>query len=114
MTFDLGWYSNGELTHGFVWRTRAEFADLLQIHIAPARGYLVVPESIVALMQEKLRRLPHVAEILYELGWNFVRVPFVEKLLEQETIEKHDLVYVTGLVPPSMEQKPQLELFDHA
>lgn len=111
--FDLVWQSDGELAHGFVWRERAEFADLLRIHLAPARGYIVVPESIVALMQEKLRRLPHIAETFYEVGWNFVRVPFVEKLLEHETIEKHDLIYMMGLVPPSMEQKAQLELFDN-
>jgi len=38
----------------------------------------------------------------------------VEKLLAQEKIENPDLVYMTGLVPPSIEEKPQLELFDHA
>ncbi|MEW5717544.1 MAG: hypothetical protein AB1817_02840, partial [Chloroflexota bacterium] len=110
LTFDLVWQSVGDLAHAFVWRERAQFADLAQIHIAPARGYIVVPENLVALMQEKTRRLPHVADAFHEAGWDFVRVPFVEKLLAQEKVEQSDIALMVGLVPPIGEEKAQLEL----
>ena len=112
--WDMVWQSDGEIAHGFVWRDRAQFADLAQIHTAPARGYVVVPENLVALMQEKTRRLPHLADAFHEAGWSFVRVPFVEKLLTQETIERHDLIFITGLESPNPEHGTQLEMFDDA
>jgi len=108
--FDLVWQAEGEMTHAFIWRDRAQFTDLIEIQMAPARGYLIVPENVAALMQEKTRRLPHLADAFYEAGWNFVRVPFVERLLAQATLERHDLVFITGLEPPSLEQGTQLEL----
>ena len=110
--FDLVWQSNGETAHGFVWRARADFADLAQIHIAPARGYVLVPEARVAWLGEKLRRVPHLADAFNEAGWHFVRMPFVEKLLAQEKIERHDLMFITGLVPPRLDQNTQLGMFD--
>ncbi len=108
--FDLVWQAEGEIAHAFIWRERAHFTDLIEIQMAPAHGYIIVPENIVGLMQEKTRRLPHLADAFYEAGWNFVRRPFVERLLSQETIERHDLVFITGLEPPSLEQGTQLEL----
>ncbi len=107
----VAWLADGELAHGFVWRDRAEFTDLAQIHIAPARGYVIVPEARVAWLQEKLRRLPHLAEAFHDAGWNFVRVPFVEKLLAEEKIERHDITLMAGLVPLVAEEHAQLELF---
>jgi hypothetical protein len=109
--FDLVWLSNGDIAHGFVWRDRAQFADLAQVHLAPARGYLVVPETRVALLREKTRRLPHLADAFNEAGWDFVRVPFVEKLLQAEKIERNDVALVVGLVPPVAGGRAQLELF---
>jgi hypothetical protein len=110
--FDLVWESNGELAHAFVWRNRAQFADLAQIHIAPAQGYLVVPEGAIELLKLKAKRLPHLVESFTEAGWRFTRAPFIEKILSQETIERNDLIFITGLEPPSLEQGKQLELFD--
>jgi len=112
--FDLIWQSNGDLAHAFLWRERARFADLAQIHIAPACGYLVVPETQVALLLAKVRCLPHLADAFHEAGWHFVRVPFAERLLAQETIGRNDLIFVTGLEPPSPERGTQLEMFDDA
>ena len=108
---DLAWLADGELAHGFVWRERAQFADLTQIHIAPARGYVVVPENQVALMRAKTQRLPHLADAFHEDGWSFVRVPFAEKLLNAEKIERGDIALMIGLVPPVAEERAQLELF---
>ena len=112
--FDVVWQANNEIVHAFVWRTRTQFTDLAQVHVAPARGHLIIPENLVALMREKARRLPHLADAFHEAGWHFVRVPFVEKLLKQETIERHDLIFITGLEPPSPERGAQLDLFEEA
>lgn len=109
--FDLTWEADGEIAHGFVWRERAVFADLAQIQVAPMRGYLIVPEVQVPLLSAKLRHLPTLAEAYNEAGWGWMRVPFVEKLLEQEKIERHDLLLITGLVPPVAAGQTQLELF---
>ena len=108
--WDVVWLANGESVHAFVWRERAQFADLARIRITPARGYVVVPENLVALMQEKTRRLPHLADAFHEAGWDFVRVPFVEKLLAQEKVEQSDIALMVGLMPPAGEEKAQLEL----
>jgi hypothetical protein len=109
--FDLTWELGGNIAHGFVWRDRARFDDLARIHIAPARGYLVVPETQVSLLREKARRAPHLADAFNEAGWDFVRVPFAEKLLQEEKIERRDVMLMAGLVPPVAEERAQLELF---
>jgi len=113
-SFDLAWLSDGELAHGFIWRDHATFADLAQVHIAPAQGYLVIPESAVELLKVKTKRLPPLVESFTEAGWRFARVPFIEKLSRQETVERNDLIFITGLEPPSLELGAQLELFDDA
>ncbi len=107
--FTLAWFANGEIAHGFVWRDRARFADLTEIQVAPARGYLVVPESLVALMQEKTRRLPHFADLFRELGWNFLRASRVKEFLNQETIEPNDIERAAG-IETAPDQGKQLEL----
>ncbi len=109
--FDLTWEMNGEIAHGFVWRARALFEDLARVQVAPAHGYLVIPESQVALGQARVRQLPLLAEAFNEAGWDFMRVPCAEKLEQQETIEQHDIVLIAGLVPPVAGERTQLELF---
>ncbi|MBI4785466.1 MAG: hypothetical protein HY782_00235 [Chloroflexi bacterium] len=110
-TFDLIWEWDGEISHGFLWRDRARFDDLLPLQIAPARGYLVVPETRVDLLRERVHRLPLRADAFREAGWDFVRVPFAEQLLQAEKIERHDIQLITGLVPPAAGERTQLELF---
>jgi hypothetical protein len=108
--WNLVWQSDGEIAHGFLWRDRAQFTDLAEIQIAPARGYIIVPENLVALMQAKMRCLPHLADAFYESGWDCVRVPFAEKLLNAEKIERSDIALMVGLIPPAAEERAQLEL----
>ena len=110
-TFDLVWLSDDDIVRGFVWRDRARFADLAQVHIAPARGYLIVPESSAALLRETTRRQPHLVDAFNEAGWDFVRVPFVEQLLNAEKVERNDVALMAGLVPAVAEERAQLELF---
>lgn len=109
--FDMVWEWDGEMAHGFVWRERARPDDLAQTLLAPARGYVVVPESQVPVLRERFRRLPLRAEAFHEAGWHLLRVPYVEQLLQQEKIERHDILLITGLVPPVSEPRAQLELF---
>lgn len=111
--FDVAWLTDGEMEHGFIWRARAQFADLCNIQIAPACGYIIVPANVVGLLQAKLSRLPLLADAFHEAGWHFVRAPFIERLLEQETVERRDLIFMTGLEPPPFEKGTQLEMFDN-
>ncbi len=107
---DLAWFADGDLAHAFVWRDRARFTDLVTTQIAPARGYLVIPETLVALLREKMRRLPHLADAFHEAGWDCVRVPFVERWLNADKIEPNALAWVVGLDPPAAQARAQLEL----
>jgi hypothetical protein len=109
--FDLVWEAGGEIAHGFLWRERAWFGDLARFQMAPAHGHLVIPETQVALAQARVRQLPLQTEAFYEAGWDFVRVPCAEKLLEQDKIDRSDLVLMAGLVPPIAGERTQLELF---
>lgn len=108
--FDWVWNEGSELSHVFVWRDRAIFSDLARVHIAPARAYLIVPESQIELLREKVRRLPDLAEAYRDAGWDFVRVSSLGKLLESDPIERSDLVLMPGLVPMVAEHSAQLEL----
>lgn len=108
--FDWVWQEQGEITHGYVWRERAAFADLARIQTAPTRGYLIVPESQIELLCEKVRRLPPTVDAFREAGWDFVRVSSLQKLLETEQLERSDLVLMPGLVPMVAEPSAQLEL----
>jgi len=109
--FAVVWQANGEVVHAFVWRTRAAFADLAQIHIAPTRGYLIVPEAWVALLREKTRRVPHLTDAFYDAGWTFVRVAAVTQLLARDSLERDDVITLAGLEPLILQHRAQLELF---
>lgn len=109
--FDAVWQSEDTLVYAFVWRARACWTDLARIHLVPTRGCLVVPENLVALVREKTRRLPHLADAFYEAGWNFVRVAAVEAFLAQATLGRDDAIALVGLEPPILQRRAQLELF---
>ncbi len=109
--FDVVWERDGEMAHGFVWRDRARLDELRQMLVAPAHGGLIVPETQVALARERIRRLPLLAEAFREAGWDVIRVPYVEKLLEADKIERNDVLLITGLIPPVAGERTQLELF---
>ena len=108
--FDLAWLKDNRVLRTFVWRTRAEFTDLAKIQVAPVRGYIVLPETLVAWMRAKTQRLPHLAEAYHEAGWNFLRVSFIEQLLTKEVVEPSDLALIEGLTPPVATPRTQLEL----
>ncbi len=109
--FDLAWMIDGDIAHGFIWRTRPHVEDLARMEIAPARAYVVVPEARVPFLSAQMRQLPLLANALNESGWDFLRVPFAENLLEQEKVERHDVALMAGLVPVVAGERTQLELF---
>jgi hypothetical protein len=109
--FDLTWNLGGEIAHGFIWSDRARIGELGQIHVAPAHGYLLIPETSVALLAEITHRMPHITDAFHEAGWHFVRPPFAEKLLNEEKLERGDIPLMTGLAPPGAQDRTQLELF---
>lgn len=109
--FDWVWKESGDIAHGFIWREAPTFDDLAHIHIAPTHGYLVVPESQVALLTEKSKRMPQITDAFYDAGWRFVRIPFVAKLLESESVDQNDVALMAGLVPLIALERAQLELF---
>ncbi|MCL4393744.1 MAG: site-specific DNA-methyltransferase, partial [Chloroflexi bacterium] len=109
--FDLAWQTGGETVHGFVWRDQTRIGDVAGTRTEPARGYLVVPESRVALLREKVRRLPQSADALRAAGWDFVRIPPVEQVLAADKLEPNALALAVGLVPPVSEERAQLEMF---
>lgn len=110
LVFVVAWETEGNIAHAFIWRAHTQFTDLAQMHLTPTRGYVIVPENWVALLQEKTHRLPHLAEAFYEAGWNFVRVPMLEQLLAQDKIERGDVALMAGLMPPLASGRAQLEL----
>ncbi len=109
--FDLTWEANGEIAHGFAWRRRPRLGEFASTQVTPTRGYIVIPERRVALLAAQTRRLPLLASAFNEAGWDFVRAPFAEKLLETEKIDRHDLMLMTGLLPHLAGERTQLELF---
>lgn len=109
--FDVVWQHADALVYAFVWRARARFADLVHIQIAPTRGCLIVPENFVALLREKTRRLPHVSETFHEVGWNFVRVASITRVLEQAILEHTEAPAMLGLTPPILQDRAQFALF---
>ncbi len=109
--FHVAWMLDGVTAHGFLWSERPRLAELAQLQVAPTRGYLVVPEARIPLLRVQVRRLPLLANALAEAGWEYVRVPFVDQLLQAEKIERHDVMLITGLVPPVAGERTQLELF---
>jgi DNA methylase len=96
---------------GFNFKDRVDMSLLVREPTAPLRGLVVIPESYVELAKEKLRRSPTLKKLLREAGWEFLRVPFVEMLLDSPSIERAEFQLALGLDPPLAEGKEQMELF---
>lgn len=95
----------------FLVRARADFSELVARRAAPLRGLVVIPERQVELTRERLRRDPRWRKRLERAGWDFLRVPFVEMLLEQNATERPELELAIGLDPPLARGREQMELF---
>lgn len=100
-----------EDVYGFLFRARADFGDLVARRVHLRHGFVIIPETQVALTRERLRRDPLWLKRLERAGWEFLRVPFVEMLLQEEWTERPEFQLAWGLDPPLARGKEQMELF---
>lgn len=94
----------------FIFRTRADFRELVARPATPLRGFVVIPESQVALTAERLRRDPVWIKRIERAGWEFLRLPFVVQLLGEELAERPEFKLAWGLEPALAKGKEQLTL----
>lgn len=100
-----------EDSHGFIFRDRVDLRGLVRAPAAPLVGFVVIPETQVGLVREKLRRLPNLQEQLHEAGWDFLRIPFLSALMSSTLVERAEFQLALGLDPPMAKGKEQMELF---
>lgn len=99
-----------EDAYRFVVRARAEFHELVSHPITPLRGFIVIPERQVALTQERLRRDPRWIKRLERVGWEFLRMPYVEQFLSEELNERPEFELIWGLAPAVQQGQEQMKL----
>src|SRR5581483_4711638 len=97
--------------YGIAVRPRADFDAIVNNPASPLHGLLVIPEPQVALTRERLRRDPRWLKKLERAGWEFLRMPFVEQLLQETWTERPEFQLIWGLEPPIARGKEQMELF---
>jgi hypothetical protein len=100
-----------EDAYAFIFRAQVDLKKLASWEIAPLRGFVVIPETQVALVREKLRRAPTWLKPLQDAGWEFLRVPYVEMLLREALPERAEFQLAWGLDPALGKEKEQMELF---
>jgi hypothetical protein len=100
-----------EDSHGFIFRDHVDLRALLRAPATPLHGLVVIPETQVELAKEKLRRLPTLQKPLHEAGWEFLRLPFIEMLLDSSSVERAEFQLALGLDPALAKGKEQMELF---
>lgn len=90
---------------------RADFEELIAQVTAPLNGLVIVPESQVALTQERLRREPRWLKKLEHAGWVFLRLPMMELLLREDFATRPEFQLAWGLDPKLEGGQEQMELF---
>jgi hypothetical protein len=100
-----------EPSHAFSLASRASFREFVARRVAPLEGLVLVRESFVPLIREMLWRIPTLAKLFYDEGWNFLRVKIVEDALSHEGLERRHWRALVGLDPAFEKGKEQLELF---
>ncbi len=99
-----------EDAYAFVFRPRAEFAELLAARATPLHGLVVIPETQVELTRERLRRDPRRVQELTRAGWEFLRVPLMEMLQREDFATRPEFQLTWGLDPPWLEGQEQMQL----
>jgi hypothetical protein len=115
--FDVAWEEEG-----YPW---AIFSLTATAHVAgflphPARTLpqaeirwrnLVIPATRTSLWQHKLATQPWLPLMIKAGGWTFIKLEHVQTLAARETLTRHDLKAMVGLVPPVESGEGQLPLF---
>jgi hypothetical protein len=101
-----------EDAYAFIFRARADLQDLIALRAAPLHGLVVLPETQVELTLHVLWRDPRWEKQLERAGWEFLRVRWLELLLNQPDATRPEFHLAWGLRPAWSERQEQLELFE--
>jgi hypothetical protein len=72
---------------------------------------LVIPAARAGLWQHKLETHPWLAQTIKGGGWTFIKLDHLRSLAGKETLTRHDLKAIVGLVPLIESGEGQLPLF---
>lgn len=101
-----------ENTYAFIFRARADLEDLTALRAAPLHGLVVIPDSQVEWISHILWRDPRRLKKLALAGWEFLRVRWIQVLLQQPDATRPEFHLAWGLEPAWAERQEQLELFE--
>jgi hypothetical protein len=99
-----------EDAYAFLVRAQVDFGELLAVRTAPLQGLVVLPESLVELTLERLRREPRRLKKLERAGLGFLRLPMMELLLNEAVATTPEFQLAWGLEPPLTQGQEQLQL----
>ena len=72
---------------------------------------LVIPAARTGLWQHKLEAYPWLAQTIEAGGWTFIKLEHLRSLAAKDTLTRHDLKAIVGLVPLIESGEGQLPLF---
>jgi hypothetical protein len=115
--FDLAWEDDGRPWATFSLVATADVARFLP-HLDSARPEqeirwrnLVIPAARTGLWQHKLETYPWLVHMIQAGGWTFIKLEHLQALADKESLTRHDLKAIVGLVPPVESGAGQLPLF---
>lgn len=99
-----------EDAYAFNFCERVDFQELSDLRVAPLRGLAVLPETLVELTRERLRRDPRWQKKLERGGWEWLRVPMIEMLLREDFATRPEFQLAWGLDPALSQGQEQMQL----
>jgi hypothetical protein len=115
--FDVVWEEDGHPWATFSLITTASVARFLphsdSVRPQPEIRWrnLVIPTARTGLWQHKLATQPWLAQTIRGGGWTFIKLEHLQLLAAKDTLTRHDLKAIVGLVPPLEGGEGQLPLF---
>lgn len=112
--YDVTWQEEGQLSHGFLVRWRAQVAtDILHSPPEPPalEQHYVLPEARVPLAQAKLAHDPRLTTAMAKGSWQFLKYAPLRALAVAEEVVRHDLRRIVGLEPIIEQPTAQIPLF---
>jgi len=112
--YDVTWQEEGQLSHGFLVRWRAQIATYI-LHSPPqpraSEHYYVLPETRVELVRAKLAHDPRLAGAMVRGNWQLLKYAPLRALAGAEEVVRHDLRRIVGLEPIIEQPAAQIPLF---
>jgi hypothetical protein len=112
--YDFVWQEEGQIAHGFLLRWQAQVAtDVLHSRPEPVarHRYLVLPETRVELVRDKMAHDPRLAERMTRGNWHFLKYGAIRRLARAEEVARHDVRRIVGLEPIIEQVEAQIPLF---